>query len=357
MAVKLKENKMHTLSQHFNKLLKNISPPKERIHEAETIPGNIRDFLKKHESLKTTSPYTRLTGSYARKTYVGDIKDVDILVFVDEEYEDDSPESILRRLKRVLEDYEGHGEIEINHQRRSIHMFFENKYFHLDIVPAIIQESLDESLLIPDKGKKKWIATHPLGYKKLLSDLNQENFQKVIPLIRLMKHWCEIHMIYKKPKSYWMECLVFNKVTSGQVKMDKSLSEVFSDSVDLIYKGFEKHLEEKNTVPQIKDPKLGNNIAGNWKRSDFETFMSRLDEARKWAKKALEEDDKDKAIELWQKIFEEDYFPTSIDDDAKALADAIKTTEVSVTSLGIVTVGRTGSKSIEIPSHRFYGES
>lgn len=348
---------MFTLSQYFNNLLKNISPPEDRIDKAVTIPAEIRSFLKEHDDLKTTDPYSRLVGSYARKTYVGDIKDVDILVFVDNEYEGDSPDSLLRLLKKILEDYEAQLSVEVSPQRRSIHMFFKNYDFHLDIVPTLIPNGIKNEVLIPDKSKEKWLKSHPIGYGKALSELNSKKGQKVIPSIRLLKHWRDYHMIYKRPKSYWLECMIFQKLNKGKVQTEgKSLAEVFWELTDLIYEEYKEYLSDDEKVPWIKDPMLGNNVATNWERSHFEAFMNQMDETRKWAQKALETEEKEEAVKYWQKIFGKDFFPTSVEEDAKSTSSMLKA-GAFVTSTGRIVANKSSDEiSTEIKPHRFYGK-
>jgi hypothetical protein len=347
---------MHTLSQHFNRLLQNISPPDSRIQKAETIPHDIRSFLKEHDGIKTIDPHSRLTGSYSRKTFVGDIKDVDVIIFVDKEYNEKTPDSILRSLKKVLENYDGHGDIDINHQRRSIHMFFKDYDFHLDIVPALMPADIESALMIPDKPKEKWVKTHPLGYGRELSDLNGKKGRKVIPLIRLIKHWRDCQMQYKRPKSYWLECIVFNKMSNGNIDINgKALSEVFAILSEEIYEGYEGHLSEEGKVPWVKDPMLGNNVAGNWERDHFESFMSQLNQTRKWARKALDTEDKEEAIELWQKVFGESYFPVSVEEDAKAMAGILKSGAFASATGQILPVNEANKISTGIQPHRFYG--
>lgn len=348
---------MLTLTQYFSNLLKKISPPKDRISNAETIPAEIRAFIKEHDDLKTTDPYSRLVGSYARKTYVGDIKDVDMLVFIDTEYEEDSPNSVLRLLKKILEDYETQLSVEVSPQRRSIHMFFINYDFHLDIVPTLMPNGIENEVLIPDKSKEKWLKSHPIGYGRKLSELNSKKGQKAIPSIRLLKHWRDYHMIYKRPKSYWLECIIFHKLNKEKFQTEgKSLAEVFSELTDLIYEEYTEYLSDDDKVPWIKDPMLGNNVATNWERSHFEAFMNRMDETRKWAQRALEADDKKEAVKYWQKIFGKDFFPTSVEEDAKSTSSMLQSGAV-VTSAGRITTNKSSDEiSTEIKPHRFYGK-
>jgi hypothetical protein len=94
-------------------------------------------------------------------------------------------------------------------------------------------------------------------------------------------------MIYKRPKSYWLECLVVHQI-GKKVKVDgKSYAELFADMLDAIYDKFSCILNDTDKVPEIADPMLGHNVAFNWERSHFETFMLRVDESRKWARHSL----------------------------------------------------------------------
>ena len=170
---------MDTLSDHFKMLLENIEPPKDRTEKAHDMPEMVRDHIKDHEDLRTVEPYSLLAGSYARHTAIGDIKDVDIIVFLDPDYiseesddEPKKPDEILRILKKVLDDLPDNQSVELRAQRRSIHVSFTNQDFHLDIVPAVAANGTDKPLLVPDRQQAEWIESHPLGYAELLSQLN-----------------------------------------------------------------------------------------------------------------------------------------------------------------------------------------
>ena len=73
---------MFPLITHFEKLLKNIQPPKERLEAAQELPWKVRNYIKGSKDFVTVYPHTRLAGSYAQYMAVGDVKDVDTLVRV-----------------------------------------------------------------------------------------------------------------------------------------------------------------------------------------------------------------------------------------------------------------------------------
>ena len=337
---------MHTLGTHFTELLNNIRPPVHRREAAHDLPPKVRDFIANHVEFETLYPHTRLAGSYAQATCVGDVKDVDFLVRVPGDPEENEPEAkrLVQDLKNVLDElpeylgYNGEAAIDIERARRSVHVYFEVEDFHLDVVPCIAPDGFDEVLYVPDRGFNEWIPSHPIGYINLLRELDEEYHQKVRPLIKLLKHFRNYHMKTRLPKSYWLGALVIHHIRKDDgLDTTISLAELFHDLCDAVYLQYDHLLHTSETAtPNIPDPLLDHNISWNWERSHFETFMRRLDDGRKWSKQALDCDDREEAIELWQKIFGEEYFPTSIENAASRMAKSLSPGSTSVTSSGLI---------------------
>ena len=177
----------------FSALLKKVNPSDDRLTAAQRLPGEVREWLKEHD-FETASPHSRLIGSYGRHTAIGEIKDVDTLVFLPDEALDRTPESVLRELKTVLSEYPD-ASAEASPQRRSIRLDFPAHDLCLDIVGAVADEGLEAPLRIPDRSKQEWINSDPLGYGKSLSAANADHAKKLIPLIKLVKaggtsRWC-----------------------------------------------------------------------------------------------------------------------------------------------------------------------
>ncbi len=373
---------MYTLPDHFNKLLTNIQPRKNRSAMAQTIPNSVRDYLKGTDLLKTVDPQSRLVGSYGRMTAIKNIKDVDTLVFIDPDYKtgkDRKPEDALNDLVDALQDlpeYIGDengtvdAELAIRRQRRSVHVTFTlpneidqvDEPFEMDVVPVVALAGLEKPLWVPDKDWSNWIETDPLGYGQYLSNLNQANLNKVIHLIKMFKHWRDARMVYRRPKSYWLECMTVGLIEGEKILFEKmSYSEIFFNLLDAVYVKYEPAFLKEDAVPKIPDPMLGNNVAWNWKRAEFETFMRRMDESRDWGRRALECDKEEDTIALWQKVFnrdgEEEYFPTVVEDAYKELAAARSANTLRVTPAGLLIKDAwTGIHSIQSPPHQFYGE-
>jgi hypothetical protein len=373
---------MYTLPDHFDKFLTNIQPRENRSVLAQTIPEFVRDYLKGTDLLKTVAPQSRLAGSYGRRTAIKNIKDVDTLVFINPDYKtgkDREPINVLndlvdalQDLPKYLGDYEGtiDADLAIRRQRRSVHVTFTlssgngqvDEAFEMDVVPVVALDGLDKSLWVPDWDWSKWIETDPLGYGGYLSAINKVNCGKVKPLIKMLKHWRDVRMIYLRPKSYWLECMIVGLIEGEKLFFkDMSYAEIFSNLLGAIFERYEEDFQKESAVPKILDPMLSNNVAWNWERKDFETFIRRVDESSRWAKRALECENEADAIALWQKVFnrdgEDEYFPTTVDDAAKAIAAARNAGTLRVTPTGtLLTNVAVGIHSVQSPPHQFYGK-
>lgn len=362
---------MHTLGTHFTELLSNIRPPQERLDAARDLPPKVRQFLKEHNEFVTLDPHTRLVGSYAQHTSVGDVKDVDFLVRVPGNPDKNEPEAkyLVTELKQTLDDlpdaigYSGYSsieDIEIERARRSVHVYFQGEDFHVDVVPCITPDGFNEMIYVPDRGFNKWIPSHPVGLIYLLKEMDDEHGGKVRPLIKLVKHFRNIHMIYRKPKSYWLGALVIHLVNKEEgLDTSKSLAELFRDFCDATYQQYDHLLNVSDSAtPNIPDPMLSHNISWNWERTHFETFMRRLDDGRNWASKALEAKEREEAVGLWQKVFGEEYFPAGVDEKATKLAASVLPGSSFVSSSGKVNpVKPSTGISTPIPKTTFHGET
>lgn len=337
---------MHHLYTRFDKLRKNTLPPQRRMDAAADLPTKVRNFLKDHKTYTTIFPHSRLAGSYAQKMCVTDVKDVDFLVFIPGTPEGEKmtlPRTAISELAAALEglaEYLGKTKdcIEVETARRSVHVYFADEDFHLDVVPCILVGGTDEALRVPCKFEKKWVKSHPLGYIAKLDEVNSKHGYNVKRVGRMLKHFVQFKMAKRnRPKSYWLGTLLLRTVEERGFDTSKSQAQLFNWLIKDIYNRYLVTLNTTNATPNLKDPILGHNVSWNWKRSAFETFMRRLEEAIEWSDKALSEKvTKEEAVKLWQKIFGEVYFPTDIEEEVQKAAAMATPGRSAVTPTGCV---------------------
>lgn len=357
---------MVSLRLHFKGLLTNIQPPLERVEAAQTLPRLVREYLRLHDEFTTLSPHTRLVGSYAQDLSVGDVKDVDFLVRTDGDPEENEPEArkTIRELKSVLDglpeylEREGYAEVDVTGARRSVHVCFPDENFHLDAVPCIAPEGFTEPIWVPDKGFNHWVRSHPLGIVQQVIDLEATHPDKFRSLAKLTKHFRNVQMVRSRPKSYWLLTLLIHEFRDNGFDAGVPLGESFNKLLDRFYSRLAPiYGRTDGATPHLKDPMLDHDVSWNWGRGDFETFMRRLDDGRRWSQNALDaaaKDDLDEAVRQWKRVFGE-VFPSDVTELARAEAAAMQPGTVAVASTGLVLPGGT-SRTVSVPATKYYGD-
>jgi len=330
-------------------LLSRIEPSYARSSLAKTLPSEVRQWLKEHD-YETVPPHTRLSGSYLRHTAISDIPDVDVLLFRPEVDLDRTPNAVVLELKRVLDTYPN-ASATTRAQRRSVHLALHDYGLHLDIVPAVACDGLDAPLKVPDRPRQVWIDSDPLGYARSLSALNQSNTERVVPLVKLIKAWRDVHMRTQRPKSYLLEVMVFHAITDERITVHgRGCADNFADLLGYWNGEYRDLVEASTGMPRVFDPQLGHLLTAGWERSHFETFMRRVEEAASLARQALDTDDEKKANEAWSKVFG-DFWPSGDEamSAARAEADTVSLGTTMITATGLV-VG--GGSAATVPTRR-----
>jgi hypothetical protein len=269
----------------------------------------------------------------------------------------------LEGFPEYLKDETGHvnADLALKRQRRSVqvHITLSGQEFDIDVVPSIAENGVENPLLVPDRDLSKWVNSDPLGYGKFLSKLNQDHRNKIVPLIKMFKHLRDIQMKRSRPKSYWLECIVSKHANVENLNCEgASWAELFLSLLSSVYNEFYDKWKNSTEVPVIKDPMLGNNVAKTWTRDEFEAFIRRIEEAKKLAEKALEEADEEKAIKLWQELFNDDggveYFPTRVEE---SLVKSLSGQSLFVSSSGQILANPSKTEmSWKSPPHKYYGD-
>ncbi len=346
---------MAKVDQQFQRLLDDQRPGDRADAARDAAPG-VRDHLKKHPELPTLYPHTRLIGSYKRNTANRNMKDVDILVFVDVEENDYTPSAALKLLRDTLNDYPD-SESSTRTQKRSVRITLTDHDIDLDLIPALNYTS-DNSrpLRIPDRDADAWIDTHPLRYEELLNDLHKNHGDAVKPLMRLFKIWRDQHFINKCPKSYWLEVLTYNAVRYSGVRPEDGLPRAFRN---LLQAAIDKlgTYADLGMTPALTDPVLGNDIAGDWPAEYWQSFVKKSRDFRDIADKALAEEDEDQAAKQWARVFG-DAWPLEEETQEASLKRAILAGTAAVSSTGTLYPWKPdGLTTYPVPPTRHFGSA
>ncbi len=294
----------------IEQLLASVRPPEDRLALAQQLPVALRAHLRKSKSLQTHAPHTRLGGSYARHVSTHQIKDVDIIVLLDASYRELGPSRALADLEAAAATFAHRrrpGAIDRRSQRRSVRVAFTSDDFFIDLVPALAPHGAEGTLEIPDRERGHWIQSASLGYGTAFSDLNRECTEKLVPMVLLVRHWALQHCADVRVKGFWLEALVVQLVRGGKISgWERPLLAITADAFDAMYT-YCQSARRGQTVPVVADPILRTNVAGLWKKAEFNAFFDRLEVAHDAVARCRAAVDATEATVAWQALFGGDY--------------------------------------------------
>lgn len=344
------------LNHHFNKFHSNISLDKGRIARISSAISNLETYLNSDEEIADHLLDFFVQGSIATNTAIKPLKenlefDVDIVILfnVNELPEDyRTPEGILDWIAERLRKNSPHYDGKVRKKNRCVRINYAGD-FHLDIVPANCNGNTEMPIWVPDRKNDTWHLSHPKGFIKWVFEKDIVSNKKFHRIMKMLKYWRDEKFgIESRPPSILFTTLIGTYFTSSHSSDADALVSVMKD--------LSSYLESINFVPAVFNPSLlSENLAENWEQEDFDLFKNRFIKATEIAEEAIDEEDKNKSIEYWQRIFSE--FPSSIEEDTKALADAIKAGSAYVNTSGGITAQKPqDTVSTNIPKHRTYGD-
>jgi hypothetical protein len=267
-------------------------------------------------------------GSFARKTKIQPLDDVDILILLNDEntevqslynepytyylkaknsfaplylFTDDynyvNSTKILNKIKYHLSSISNYKKAEIKKTMQAVTLNLSSYDWVFDIVPAVPAYNYSGSIayyLIPD-GKGKWIKTDPRVDSTNVTKINSRHNGKFLPTLRLLKYW---NRRTHKPRlqSYYFETLAI------QVFQYATSIENFPNAIKYFFDNCPFYINQI-----CSDPKnLGTALDLSVPQSTIDKIITAMSEASTFAKYALvyeEKSDNKEAIYWWQRIF------------------------------------------------------
>lgn len=291
------------IPSYFAKYLQKIQPSRASRERAIQLHTTLRNRLKNSEDAIFASWYSDsfLYGSYIRNTAIHPIKDVDVCLLLTLEIEDYTPEQVVRRLKKVLEDL-GY-RAKTAYQRRSIRI--DMSQTTLDVVPVVAIESESEVLHIPDRVLKDWIYTHPKAHINAATRINKECGERYIPFVKIVKAWYRYQAKEKrnierpKPKGFTLETLVANYQDPDAPTYAEAFINFLQNLLDSCGSEFKCGI-----FPKVPDPGLPNEyLKVTFEPDEVLLFAEIIEESLSLAKQALLAETYGESATLWREIF------------------------------------------------------
>lgn len=171
-----------------------IEPSRTRKDGARRSHSFLRNILRTGQfEARILDDY--LSGSYARDTAIDPLEDVDIIFVIDPNHwqsqfstfigSKPDTTSVLTSFQQAIR-YR-YPDSEIAMQRRSIGLRMH--HLHIDVVPAIADDSRPDHIWIPDRKEDSWLITGPKVHTKRATGVNERNGGRFKPLVKLLKYW------------------------------------------------------------------------------------------------------------------------------------------------------------------------
>lgn len=301
-----------------------VRVPKPQIEDAKYVHPILRETLA--ERLKEHIE-TFLSGSYSRHVQSVRLKDVDIIVVLD-----DADRRFAGSARLALEAIAAAAQqsdlvrvTEVRH--RAVCVWLRDYEFTVDLVAALEPASGDGLLLarhLPDEGYDDWTLANPRGQREAAASKNASVGGMYVPTVRLVKFWLNTAWGEKRPfKSYHAESVLYWALAR---RLD------FADALELFFGAAINALADD---ARTRDPGAPATFV------DERLEPDERQQARRVVERALEQvrhaqgaTTVGDALTAWGAVFGP-AFPTSAT-TTKSLADALRSGTAGVVGTGLL---------------------
>jgi hypothetical protein len=277
-----------------------------------------------------------LSGSYGRRTQAVKLKDVDIIVVLDDpdgKFRASARET-LEAVREVVSDHELVRTTRIS--VRAVKAFLHDHEFHVDIVPALVPafgSGLELTRNIPDDGFDDWTLEDPKGQLEAAKDKNKETEGIYVPATRIIKAWNQRYPTAKPLRSYHAEAILWHALSEGTTYEEAVLA-FFDKAYDLLAPG------ARTLVPGSQMRYVDDRL----KDEDRANAREKVEAAREKAHDAAGKDDPGEAMDAWVKVFGTAFPAPSTNPDA--LAEALRDNTAKAVGAGFAVGGIGGRDPI-----------
>jgi hypothetical protein len=204
-----------TVEQSFQKLLENLNPTEIQLQRIRTTRETIDSALASDPGIHLCDGKQQsfLTGSYARKTIIRPIGDIDLYARVHYGWhaKDKPPRLILSLIASALRmRYPTNTSVRVD----SPCVVVRFRDYTFEVVPAVCYSDNLDLYDIPASGSQSWMQCYPHVPDQWITSSNYANDKMFVPLIKILKQWNRNKSVGLK--SFHLELLterVFGAVT------------------------------------------------------------------------------------------------------------------------------------------------
>jgi len=240
---------------------------------------------------------TFIQGSFARKTMLKPLKDVDLVIVL--------PESLAAQLRRpggaahaialvrqAISDAFPDAQFDVHDTpAHALQVIFPDLEFTFDLVPAFADPAGTEDVFIADRENDTWERSNTRTLNGVISERNQATDQRFVHQVRMVKSFKKDHPVLDETCGLLWESPAYGAITTKMAH-----SEAVASTLE--------HAAQALTGA-VYDPTGADDLTAEWTTQEREAYVAAVRTAAHRAAEALRldaDDDHDGAIELWHSI-------------------------------------------------------
>ncbi|MCB0964000.1 MAG: hypothetical protein KDA98_11985 [Acidimicrobiales bacterium] len=313
-----------TTAQAFDEFDENLKlDPRERAR-AEVTHREITALL----TLKGVIVSAFLQGSFARKTMIAPLRDIDKVVVLHPDLRGLSPDEVMSRIESVLR--VAYPKATFDRSRHALQMDFGKESFYFDTVPAWEGTGSDDDVMIANRDSGGWDRSNTRTLIRVVSDRNQATGGAWIHQVRMAKQVGK-HLLDGVVPGLHIESWAYIAV-AGALPHDEALARILEHGATLIGGRY----TEPTGVEVISDRLKPDVVA--MAKPVLQSAATRAREARRLA----DAGDHNEAIGIWHQLCGDCFPEAEIQDASSALGRSFHAG--SITSSGTVASSNAGAQ-------------
>jgi hypothetical protein len=307
-----------TTAQAFDSFAENLKlDPLERA-AAEKVHTEITDLLIEYEVISGAF----LQGSFARKTMIAPLRDIDKVVILHPKLADHTPDEAMSDIQNTIA--MKYPEATFERKRHSIMVDFGESNFSFDIVPA--WGTSTDDVLIANRDSGTWDRSNTRELIRIVAERNQVTNGRFIHQVRMLKQAVK-NLLDGIIPGLHIESWAYIGI-SESLAHDVAVTRIFEIGSRL--------LGESYTEPTGKD-KISSRLKPDIIAKAKPVFADAAYKARQ-ALALTESGDHNEAIRIWHGLFGDCFPVPNSQDDATALRRSFE--GGAITSVGTVTTNK-----------------
>ncbi|MGW6261529.1 SMODS domain-containing nucleotidyltransferase [Streptomyces sp. NPDC055085] len=279
---------------------------------------------------------TFLQGSFARKTMLKPLKDVDMVIRMHPRLEGvlrqpGGPAHAMYLIREVLAEKYPYALFDVDDApAHALQVTFADLDFTFDLVPALDADNGSEIVYIADRKNDTWEWSNTRTLNRITSTRNQATGGRYVHQVRMLKSYKKDHPVLDDTCGLLWEAFAYETVTS-EVEHAQALASTLTHAAQVI-------------TGSVFDPTGIDDLTANWTTAQRTAYAATLATAAHRAAEArrLEEDGQHAAaIEIWYDLIG-DPFPVAASQTA---AEALRALAAgSITSTGRAVISPRGQQ-------------